>query len=77
MSCRDIVKSIISRKTPEGYYVVVVYRNDRVLKILQRYGNQISVEEYSDRVVLKTKSRRIAEELSWKFCIENLLTFEL
>ncbi len=75
MSIEDLVRSVISKKDPAGFYVIVADRN--ALPIVEKYAKDVQVEEYGDSLVIRTKSRRVAEELARRLARKNMLRFEL
>ena len=57
MSIRDYM-----RKAPSGEYIVVVPIKFRE-EILRRFGDKVSLEEYGNELIVKTRSRAILKEL--------------
>ncbi len=68
------VRSILSKKDPQGYFVIVA---DAKAKELVKDIDDVFVEEIGDCVIIKTKSRRIAERLARKLLRLGMLRFEL
>ncbi|OYT59202.1 MAG: hypothetical protein B6U75_04285 [Desulfurococcales archaeon ex4484_217_1] len=65
----DIVKELLSKKTPDGYYVIPAHR--KVLNTIS--SREFEVEEYTAEIVfLKVKSRNRAKKI-----IEYLLRKKL
>ncbi len=60
------MRNKIGPPTPNGYYIIIL---DAKIKdhVLRRYGGKIIIEEYGDTVIVKTKSRSIANELMRKY----------
>jgi hypothetical protein len=71
---KDIIKEITSRKDPQGYYVLVAVNNKIVHKIVERYAkSNLLTEVVGDIIIIRCKSRRIAEELARSLLSRNLL----
>jgi len=61
MARKDPVREIVSRRDPQGYYVIPAKREAlEVLKDLR----DLEAEEAGTHVILRTKSRRRAEEVA-------------
>lgn len=60
--------TVLERKDPEGYYVLVFNKNclKSELDSLSKLSSVI-LEDYSGNIIVKTKSRRIASKLFKKF----------
>ncbi len=55
---------MLSRKDPQGYYVIPC--KPSILRVLGRHNiENIVIEEAGDVVLLRTKSRRVAEYLAF------------
>ena len=68
---KRIVREYLSKKTPDGYYVIPAHRD--ALKVLENLEGSLSIEEVGDMIVVKTKSRKIGEEVIRKLLTRNLL----
>ncbi len=70
---RDVVRELVSRPDPSGYYVVVLKR-----EALRELGELLSskgvvVEEAGPIVVARTRSRRLAAEIARQALRRGLL----
>ena len=61
MSSKDL-----GRPSPNGNFVLILDKSVRD-KLLRLYGGRVSLEDYGDNLIVKTKSRRIAIEIVRKF----------
>lgn len=69
-----ILKEILSRKDPFGYYVVVAINSVETKNSILKYKNtQLLVEELGDTIILRCRSRRIVEEVVRKLVSKKLL----
>ncbi len=66
-----IVKDIIRRKDPKGYYIIPAEKG--VLKFIK--DKDILIENLGTYVILRTKSRRVAERLARMFAEKDLIKF--
>ncbi|MDK6029116.1 hypothetical protein QPL79_07050 [Ignisphaera sp. 4213-co] len=60
-SIDKIVREYLSRKDPRGNYVIPADKN--CVDIINRFNNFIEVEEAGNTILIKTRSRRIAEKI--------------
>lgn len=68
----DVIKELLSRKTPEGYYVVTASRE--ALKYIEEKG--ILIEEIDAvTVIFKLKSRSLAKKIFRKLISKNLIKY--
>jgi len=56
----DAVRSIVSRRDPDGFYVIIASSGAR--ELLEKMG--VEYEEYGSNIIVRVKSRRTAEELA-------------
>lgn len=69
-----ILKEILSRKDPFGYYVVVAINSVETKNSILKYKNtQLLVEELGDTIILRCRSRRVVEEVVRKLVSKKLL----
>ncbi len=59
-----LVRDILSRKTPDGRYVVIVRGID---PSRLRLRGDVEVEEQGDTVIIYTRSRRAAAEIARRY----------
>ena len=69
------IRSILSRKDPQGYYVIVAEASARDL--VKEWEKDVRIEEVGDRLIIRTRSRRVAERLARRLASRNLLRFDL
>ena len=69
------IRSILSRKDPQGYYVIVAEVSARDL--VKEWEKDVRIEEVGDRLIIRTRSRRIAERLARRLASRNMLRFDL
>lgn len=72
---QKILREILSRKDPFGYYVVVAINSIETKNIISKYEKKIQlvVEELGDTIILRCRSRRVVEELARELILKNLL----
>lgn len=63
MSEEKVLREILSRKDPYGYYVIPADRK-AVEELKHRYGSSLFVEETSDVVFVRVSSRSLAEKIA-------------
>lgn len=70
-----IIKQIISRRDPFGYFIVVAVNNVESRKIIDKYiqAGAIIVEHVGDVIIIRGKSRKTLEDLARDLIIRNLL----
>ncbi len=66
----DVIREYLSRKTPDGYYIIPASLAAR--EIVAKYNNVV-VEETGTILFIKTRSRSIAEKVLRKLWTRNLL----
>jgi hypothetical protein len=71
---KNVIKDFISRKDPQGYYVIPAKKE--ALEIL-RETDDINIEEGGDYIIIRTKSRREAERILKALAKRGLLELEL
>ncbi|HIQ03126.1 MAG TPA: hypothetical protein EYH40_01755 [Desulfurococcales archaeon] len=58
----SIIKSIISKRDPQGYYVIPLRNKPELNSLLSRFKG-LNVESYGSIVIVRTKSRDIAKRI--------------
>ena len=58
----DVVRSIISKRDPQGYYVIPLKNIPHLTNIISKM-NDIIIEEYGDTIIVKTKSRNTVKRI--------------
>ena len=59
---KRLLRDILARKDPEGYYVIPAKRE--ALEHLESLLKDLSIVEAGDIVLLRTRSRRVAERIA-------------
>ncbi len=67
---KKIVDDIISRKDPQGYYVIPAKKD--ALKFL-KIGSGVLIEDVGDFIIIRVKSRRIAERMARSLALKGLV----
>jgi len=67
-----IIRDIVSRRSPDGSYLVISLNSSEAKKIILQYSD-ISVEESGYLLVVKSRSRRVIEELARKLLARGFL----
>ena len=63
MNYEEIISNILSRRDPQGYYIIPVSKS-ALRDVLSGFGaGNIIVDDYGDSVFIKTKSRRVAKKI--------------
>lgn len=72
---QKILREILSRKDPFGYYVVVAINSVETKNYILKYkkNTQLVVEELSDTIILRCKSRRVIEEMARELISKKLI----
>ncbi|MEM1541459.1 MAG: hypothetical protein QW101_01295 [Ignisphaera sp.] len=74
VSTNRIVREILSRKDPAGYYVVVAINSTELKEILNRYKyGDIIVEDIGGITIIRSKTRKIVELLTRELVSKKLL----
>ncbi|MCX8196375.1 MAG: hypothetical protein N3F67_04790 [Acidilobaceae archaeon] len=75
---RGSLVDILSRRDPHGYYVIPLKAEGRELveKILSQHGEQAKLVESKDVVLVRIKSRSMAEKIARAAERRNLLAVE-
>ncbi|MEM1831744.1 MAG: hypothetical protein QXJ64_08405 [Thermosphaera sp.] len=72
MNDEKVLCSILSRRDPNGYYILVA--DKKCLELLKQSRRAlIIVEEIGDSVILKTRSRSAAERIARLLLAKRLL----
>jgi len=58
----DLVKAIISKRDPQGYYVISLRRTQATDNVLLKVRDA-EIEYYGDTVIVRTKSRDEAKRI--------------
>jgi hypothetical protein len=72
----SLLKDILSRKDPHGYYVIPA--SEEALPILREHARRpgVILVEYSDMILFKTRSRSLAEKMARLLARRGLLKAE-
>lgn len=71
---KKIIREIVSKKDPLGYYVVLAIRSDYTKTLIEKYKDKdLMFELAGDIIIIRCKSRRIAEKLARALIAKNLL----
>jgi hypothetical protein len=69
-----VIKEILSRKDPQGYYVLLAVNSAELQRVLEEYVKLgVQADYYSDVALIRCRSRRIAEEIARKLHSKGLL----
>ena len=70
-----IVKEVLARKDPAGYYVIVAVNSTETQKIIEKYSRDgnLFTEVVGDLIVVRSKARKIVEKLVRALVLKNLL----
>lgn len=69
-----ITREIISKKDPFGYYIILASNNAETRSILEELKcKDLSIDEIGDILIIRCRSRRIAERLIRLLASKNLL----
>lgn len=65
-SSEKILREILSRKDPSGYYIVVAVNSNDAKNSISRYvkKSQLVIEELGNIIIIRCKSRRVIEEIA-------------
>lgn len=58
----SIIKSIISKRDPQGYYVIPLRNKPRLNSLLSKFKD-LNVESYGSIFIVRTRSRDIAKRI--------------
>ena len=64
-----IVREVLSRKDPRGFYVITAHRE--ALEVVGRLRG-VSIEESGDTLIIMTRSRSLAEKILRMLMARNL-----
>ena len=67
---KKIIDDIVSRKDPQGYYVIPAKKD--ALKFL-KMENEVLIEDIGDSIIIRVKSRRIAERIARGLALKGLI----
>jgi len=74
VSDERVIKEILSRRDPQGYYIILATNSAELQRILEEYvGLGVQVDYYGDAALIRCKSRRVAEEIARKLHSKRLL----
>lgn len=70
-----VVRDVLSRRDPIGYYVVIASNSVEVKNLVSKLGrdSELVLEEVGNMIIIRGKSRRIMEELARALVIKGLL----
>ncbi len=68
----ELVREFLSKKSPEGYYVIPVPARSEAKSLLEKYSGVV-VEEAGTLLFVKTRSRSMAEKILRKLYIRGLI----
>ncbi len=63
MNLNKIIREYLSRRTPNGYYVITARLEAKEILSRLPEGESIEYEELSDTLIVKVKARSLAEKL--------------
>lgn len=72
MKTEKLIQEILSKRTPDGYYLIPADRKGLVA-IRTRFSVNFEIEELGDVVVVKVKSRNIAEKITRYLVLKGLV----
>lgn len=72
MKTEKLIQEILSKRTPDGYYLIPTDRKGLVA-IRTRFSVNFEIEELGDVVVVKVKSRNIAEKITRYLVLKGLV----
>lgn len=71
---KKLIRDILSRKDPDGYYIVLASNTDKSKKILTKYlDEEIIVEEIGNILLIKCKARKLMEAITRELVSNKLL----
>jgi hypothetical protein len=74
VSDERVIKEILSRRDPQGYYIILAANSAELQRVLEEYiGLGVQVDYYGDTALIRCKSRRVAEEIARKLHSKRLL----
>ncbi len=75
---QDVLREVLSRRDPSGYYVLISVKNNEAEKVVLEFKEKsgVIVEDYGGSIIIRCKSRSIAESIARKLLARNLLVFE-
>lgn len=70
-----MIREIVSRKDPFGYYVVIALNTEETRALIEAYARSRDalVEEFGDVLIIKGKSRGVIEKIARSLAIKGLL----
>ncbi len=76
MSEELILRDILSRKDPHGYYVIPM--KEEALEVVRRFLSRpgVIIVEYNDVILFKTRSRSLADRVARLLARKGLLALE-
>lgn len=74
----DTVRGLLSRRDPNGFYVILALNNSEAKNAVSGFlrGRDILIEEYGDLIVIRCKSRSVAERIAKTLLSRGLLKIE-
>ncbi|MCC6043261.1 MAG: hypothetical protein LM553_00055 [Desulfurococcaceae archaeon] len=74
MSDERVIKEILSKKDPQGYYVLPAVNSAELQRVLEGYVKLgVQAYYYGDVALIRCRSRRMAEEIARKLHSKGLL----
>lgn len=61
-SIDEQIKELLARRDPKGFYVIPSDRSS--IDLVRHFYNDVEFEEVGDLVLIKTRSRRVAERIA-------------
>ena len=72
MKYKDVVKDILSKRDPQGYYIIPLKDNPKLLMLLTTIEGLI-IDRYGDIIIVKTRSRDLVKKILRKAITYNSL----
>ncbi len=73
LSAEQLIREILSRRDPHGYFVIPA--KPEAYAIIEKYASKpgVVIVEYNDVIIVKTRSRSLAEKIARKLLHAGLL----
>lgn len=70
-----IIREIVSKRDPFGYYVVVALNSSEAEEVINKYKvrGELLIEEVGNVIIVRSKSRKIVEELTRVLVTKKLI----
>ncbi|MEM1713798.1 MAG: hypothetical protein QXW36_04625 [Desulfurococcaceae archaeon] len=71
----NIIKQILSRKDPHGYFVIIAVKNNESKAIIDKYLriSNLIIGEVGDVIIIRGRSREVIEKLARSLATRKLL----